>query len=120
MRLGLALLADLRDAELSKGYAANPHELGRMLECQTILTVGEMVMHASLARKASSEHLEFMRLDYPAVDPPEWHKLLPMRRDRGEVTTRELPLDYHLQAPYSSTYEENYRAHSGLEGQGGQ
>ena len=117
LRLGLQLMAELRDSELGKGYAANPHELGRMLECETIFTVGEMVMHASLARKASSEHLEFMRLDYPAVDPPEWHKLLPMRRDHGEVTTRELPLDYHLRAPYASTYEENYRAHSGLDGQ---
>jgi len=42
-----------------------------------------------------------MRLDYPALDPPEWRKLLPMRRDHGEVTTGELPLDYHLQAPYA-------------------
>ena len=83
----------------------------------TIITVGEMVMHASLARRASSAHLDFTRLDYPAVDPPEWRKLLPIRRERGEVTTRELPLDYYLRAPYASTCEENYQVHSGLGGQ---
>lgn len=113
LQLGLRLLAEVRESELARGYAANPHELGRVLECHTILTVGEIVMHASLARRASSEHLDFRRLDYPAVDPPEWHKLLPLRRDREEVKTREVPLDYHLQPPYASTYEENYLAHGG-------
>jgi succinate dehydrogenase/fumarate reductase flavoprotein subunit len=116
LRLGLGLMAELRESELGRGYAANPHELGRMLECQTILTVGEMVLHASLARRASSEQLDFRRLDYPAVDPPEWHKLLPIRRDGEGVATREVPIDYHLQPPYASTYEENYRAHGGLTG----
>ena len=118
LRLGLELLAQLRESEAARGYAANPHELGRILECQTILTVGEMVMHASLARRASSAHLDFARLDFPAVDPPAWRKLLPLHREGGEVTTRELPLDYHLRAPYASTYEENYRAHCGLDDQG--
>jgi succinate dehydrogenase/fumarate reductase flavoprotein subunit len=117
LRRGLQLLAELRESDMDRGYAANPHELGRLLECQTIVTVGEMVMHASLARRASSAHLDFTRLDYPAVDPPEWRKLLPIRRERGEVTAREVPLDYHLRAPYASTYEDNYRVHSGLGGQ---
>ncbi len=114
LRQGLRLLSELRHSELDRGYAANPHELGRMLECHTLVTVGEMVIHASLARQASSEHLEFMRLDYPHVDPPEWHKLLPIRRDADEVATREVPIDFHLRPPYASTYEENYLAHSGL------
>jgi succinate dehydrogenase/fumarate reductase flavoprotein subunit len=113
LRLGLRRLAELRHSELERGYAANPHELGRMLECHTLVTVGEMVIHASLARRASSEDLGFMRLDYPLVDPPEWRTLLPIRLNSGDVTLRELPVDYHLQAPYASTYEENYTAHSG-------
>jgi succinate dehydrogenase/fumarate reductase flavoprotein subunit len=112
LRLGLRRLAELREAEMTRGYAANPHELGRLLECHTILTVGEMVMHASLARRASSAQLDFRRLDYPALDPPEWHKLLPVRREHGEVVSRDLPLDYYLRPPFASTFEENYRAHS--------
>ena len=45
--------------------ARNPHELMRTLECGVRLTVGEAMMHASLARKASSAGLVFKRLDYP-------------------------------------------------------
>ena len=114
LKVGLRLLSELRESELTKTYAANPHELGRVLECHTIITVGEIVIHASLARKASSQYLNFYRLDYPELDPPEWHKLLPIRLENGEVKVRELPLDYHLKPPYASTYEDNYSAHCGL------
>jgi len=114
LRQGLRLLAGVRHGELARGYAANPHELGRLLECHTLVTVGEMVIHASLAREASSENLEFRRLDYPQVDPPEWHKLLPIRVDGDGATARDVPVDYHLRPPYAATYEENYETHSGL------
>ena len=112
LRLGLRRLAELRESELAGGYAANPHELGRLLECHTILTVGEMVMHASLARRASSEQLDFRRLDYPVVDPPDpqagAHTARPRRGDRPRPPARLLP-----RPPYASTFEENYRIHSG-------
>ena len=117
LRLGLRRLAELRESELARGYAANPHELGRLLECHTILTVAELIVHASLARRASCAALDFARLDYPD-EPPEWHKLSTVRRDGGagddpadgDVTAGELPLDYFLRAPCASTYEDNYRA----------
>ena len=114
LQTGLRLLAEVRRSDLPRACAANPHELGRTLECDTLVTVGEMVIHASLARRASSDQLGFRRLDHPAVDPPEWRKLLPIRREADGVAAAELPLDYHLRAPYASTYEENYAAHSGL------
>ncbi len=114
LQAGLRVLASVKESELAMAYAANPHELGRVLECHTILTVGEMVMHASLARQASSRYLNFHRLDYPAVDPPEWHKLLPIRLEDGQVKRGELPLDYDLKPPYASSYEENYQAHCAL------
>jgi succinate dehydrogenase/fumarate reductase flavoprotein subunit len=68
---GLRLLRELREAEASRVYAATPYELGRALECETIITVGEMVIQACMARKASNRFLNFVRLDYPAMDPPE-------------------------------------------------
>jgi succinate dehydrogenase/fumarate reductase flavoprotein subunit len=114
LKAGLRLLNSVRESELTKTHASNPHELERVLECHTIITVGEMVIHASLARKASSRYLNFYRLDYPEVDPPAWHKLLPIRLEEGQVKVRELPLDYHLKSPFGSTYEENYQAHCGL------
>jgi len=114
LKVGLRLLKELRESEAATASAANPHELKRILECQTLITVGEMVIHASLARKASSALLNFSRLDYPEVDPPQWHKFLPMKLEDDKVRVRELPLNYHLRPPYAPTYEENYKLHCSL------
>jgi succinate dehydrogenase/fumarate reductase flavoprotein subunit len=111
LNLGLRLLKELRTTELASAYASNPHELGRLLECHAVITVGEMVMQASLLRRAGNSILDFHRLDYSAMDPPDWNKLLPMRQENGKVASRELPLDFHLKAPHASSYEENYKIH---------
>ncbi len=118
LREGLRLLADIRESEAATVGAANPHELMRAVECLSIITVGEAVMHASLARKASSDLLEFHRLDFPAVDPPEWRKLCTVRMTAQGPVPGELPLDYHLRPPFASTHEENYRLHSEAEREG--
>ena len=83
----------------------------RVLECFSILTVGEMIMHASLARKASSKWLNLYRTDYPEVDPPEWNKLIVTRLENGEIKFHELTRDYYLQSPNASTLKENYERH---------
>ena len=105
---GLQLLADLRQTEFAAAYASNPHELGRLLECESLITVGELVLQSSLARRASSQYLDFYRLDYPVTDPPDWEKLLPVKLANNQVTVRELTLTHHLEPPYAPTYEENY------------
>jgi succinate dehydrogenase/fumarate reductase flavoprotein subunit len=112
LRVGLRLLQEMRESEATTVTAANPHELAHALECGALITAGEAVMHASLARRASSDLLGFVRLDYPEIDPPEWHKLLPIRQIDAEIEVRDLPLDFHLQPPYAPTYEENYHLHS--------
>ena len=71
-------------------------------------------MQASLARKASSALLDFKRLDYPKVDPPEWHKIVTIRQENNTVKVDELPIKYWLLPPYSPNCEENYRKHSEL------
>jgi len=114
LRMGLKWLASIRESEAAQAYARNPHELWRTLECLSRITVGEMVMHASLARKASSKALDFKRLDFPEMDPPEWTKFIVTRLENGEVKVSELPFDYWLKPPYAPTYEENYRQHCGL------
>jgi succinate dehydrogenase/fumarate reductase flavoprotein subunit len=73
-----------------------------------------MIMHASLARKASSEVLSFKRLDYPETDPTEWNKFVTIRLENGEVKAGELPLNYWLLPPYAPTYKENYEQHCSL------
>ena len=114
LQLGLEWLEGIRESELSRAIARNPHELMRTLECGVRLTVGEAMMHSSLARKASSEGLGFKRLDFPEVDPPEWNKLVTIRRQDGGVKTKDVPWDYWRRPPYSPRHEDNYAAHCGL------
>jgi succinate dehydrogenase/fumarate reductase flavoprotein subunit len=116
LQLGLEWLDGIRRSELARAHARNPHELMRTLECGVRLTVGEVMMHASLARKASSDGLCFKRIDYPDVDPPEWDKLVTIRQDGSAVKTRDLPWDYWRRAPYAPLQADNYAAHCGREG----
>ena len=73
-----------------------------------------MIVHASLARKASSSALDFKRLDYPDMDPPEGEKFVTIRLENGEVKLGELPFNYWLLPPNAPTYRENYERHCGL------
>ncbi len=113
LKMGLRLLRELKETELTSAYASNPHELGRLLECSSLVDFGEAMMQASLARRASNTILDFHRLDHPEMDPPEWNKLLPIKQVDGKVNARELPLDYFLKPPFAPSYEENYKAHAG-------
>jgi succinate dehydrogenase/fumarate reductase flavoprotein subunit len=65
-----------------------------------------MVLHASLARKASSAALNFYRIDYPELDPPEWNKYVTIKLESGRVTSGELPLKYW------GDMKANYEAHN--------
>jgi succinate dehydrogenase/fumarate reductase flavoprotein subunit len=112
LKLGLWWLNNIRESEGARAYARNPHELMRTLECFVRLTVGEMIMHASLARKASSRG--FKRLDYREMDSPEWNKFITIKLENEKVKIGELPLNYWLKPPNAPTYEENYKKHCGI------
>jgi succinate dehydrogenase/fumarate reductase flavoprotein subunit len=112
LQMGLKWLGSMRESELASAWARNPHELGRTLEALAQATVSEIVLHACLARKASSRFLNFKRTEYPQMDPPEWNKFVTVRLEDGTVRTGELPLNYWLLPPNAPTYEENYREHS--------
>jgi succinate dehydrogenase/fumarate reductase flavoprotein subunit len=108
LKIGLKWLKELEEQEAATLYARNPHELGRCLESLSLITLAEMVMHASLARKASSVWLGFQRSDYPALDPPEWHKWITTKLEGDQVKVGELPIDYW------GSLKENYEVHCGL------
>ena len=95
LTMGLDALADIEENWVPKLYALDPHKLMRGLEDTSILTYGQMVLHGSLARKASSNYLNFHRIDYPAVDPPDWAKHVTVKQVAGKVVTGERPLDYY-------------------------
>ena len=117
---GIRLLRELRGSEATLAYASNPHELGRVLECETIMTIGEIALQASLARKASSSFLNLARLDYPDIDPTAWVKNIVLKKVGDRVESGELPLDYHLLPPFAPSYAENYQLHCGMASAGTQ
>ncbi len=108
LNLGLKWLDEIKEGEAAELYARNPHELMRALEVLNIHTLGEMVIHASLARKATNARLGFERSDYPEKDPPEWRKWITTRQTDGKVKVDELPLNFW------GPLKENYEAHCGL------
>jgi succinate dehydrogenase/fumarate reductase flavoprotein subunit len=114
LKLAEKWLNDISGTEASNVYARNPHELQRTLECLVRLEMSQMIIQASLARKASSIELDFKRIDYPEMDPDEWKKYITMKSMNREMTFGELPLNYWLKPPYAPTYEENYERHCAL------
>lgn len=106
LKIGLLWLNDIEHNEASKGYATNPHKLMRLLEVKDILTCSRMIINACLARKASSSFLDFHRLDYPELDPPEWNKWVTVKLENREVKIGQLALDYW------GPLKKNYEAHN--------
>ena len=108
LKIGLTWLDELKRGEAQTLYARNPHELMRSLEVLSLIEWCEAVMHQSLARKSSNPWLNFTRLDYPEVDPPEYHKWITIRQVDGAVKTSELPINY------GGDLVANYEKHCGL------
>jgi succinate dehydrogenase/fumarate reductase flavoprotein subunit len=111
LKAGLNWLGSIRESEASRAHARNPHELARTLECQSRITAGEMVMHACLARQASSRFLDFKRLDYRELDPEAWNKFVTIRLVDRSIKVGELPFNFWLRQPNAPTYRENYEQH---------
>lgn len=91
---GLDLLKSYETDFVPKLSCKNPHELMRTHEVLDILTVAQIVLHASLSRKSSSEPLCFIRNDYPQMDPAEDRCHIAIRQEDGHVVERRVPLDY--------------------------
>lgn len=106
LKIGLDSLVHIEKEWVPKLQALDPHKLMRSLEDLSLLTHAQIVLHASMARKASSRFLGFHRIDYPQLDPPEWHKLITVRQADGKVKVGE------LSTRYCGKLKENYEAHN--------
>jgi succinate dehydrogenase/fumarate reductase flavoprotein subunit len=106
LNMGLDTLKEIEEVFVPRLYALDPHKLMRSMEDLSMLAHGQMVLHASLARKASSRLLNFFRIDYPEIDPPEWSKFLTIKLENGKVKSGELPLKYW------GDMKANYEAHT--------
>lgn len=106
LNMGLSVLKEIEENFVPKLYANDPHKLMRSLEDLSILPYAQMILHASLARKASSRFLNFHRIDYPKLDPPEWNKFITIKLENDKVKIGERPLGYW------GNLKENYEAHN--------
>lgn len=94
LKEGLAAFKEVRENEVPKLCAANPHEFMRAVETLGLIDLGEVILHSSLARKASSKSLGFFRLDYPELDPPEWCKWVTVKMEEGEIKIGTKPIKH--------------------------
>jgi hypothetical protein len=92
--MGLAALKKIEKESVPMLYALDPHKLMRSLEDVSLLEYAKILIQASLARKASSMMLGFQRIDFPEMDPPEWHKYLTIKLENDEIKTGEKPQEF--------------------------
>ncbi|MBW1997575.1 MAG: FAD-binding protein [Deltaproteobacteria bacterium] len=112
LRLGEMWLDDIEANVLQEVYAPNPHILMRVLESYNMMVCDQLIIQASLARKASSKHLGFVRQDYPSLDPPDWHKFITLRQEDGVVKVGERPIGFW--GDLSEEYEKHNKDYRGF------
>jgi succinate dehydrogenase/fumarate reductase flavoprotein subunit len=110
--MGLDSLKEIEEVFVPRLYALDPHKLMRSIEDLSLLTHGQIVLQASLARKASSQMLNFFRIDYPQVDPPEWNKFVTIKLENGKVKAGELSMDYW--GDMKANYEARNKDYTGV------
>lgn len=104
LQSGAELLEYYQKEIVPKTYAANPHELMRLLEVFDILTVAQIIISACLARKQSCPKLEFYRTDSDENCPAEF--ICIHRDENGNVISEEVPLDW------AGDVKENYEKYN--------
>jgi succinate dehydrogenase/fumarate reductase flavoprotein subunit len=105
-KMGLGALEKIEKESVPSLYALDPHKLMRSLEDLSMLEYAKIIIHASLARKASSRALMFQRIDYPEIDPPEWDKFLTLKLENDKVKIGERP------QAFWGDMKQQYEAHN--------
>ena len=106
LKMGLEEIERIEKEAVPKLFAHDPHKLMRSIEDLNMIEQAKVIIHASLARKASSVPLSFNRIDYPEVDPPQWHKFLTIKQEDNQIKTGELP------PRFWGNMKEQYEAHN--------
>ncbi|MBQ8975722.1 MAG: hypothetical protein IJ072_08400, partial [Oscillospiraceae bacterium] len=83
--------------EMKMTFARNPHELTRVLECESRVTIGEIYLHLGLANIEAAQRgiPKEMQMFTKLVDG---ERVLSFKEDK-----------WWLKAPYAPTYLENYK-----------
>ncbi len=112
LNMGLDSLKYIEDQWAPQLYAPDPHKLMRSIEDLSMLTCAQFIIQSSLARKASSNILDFHRIDYPQVDPPEWGKFITVKLEDNKVQVGEKPFGYY--GDIKKNYEANNKDYTGV------
>lgn len=80
--------------KLSHLKAHNYHELMRCLEAQSLVTVGQIMTEAALARKESRQIPYHYRLDYPETNDEEWAGQILVWQENGAIQTAFHQMEY--------------------------
>jgi hypothetical protein len=114
-KMGLGALEKIETESVPSLYALDPHKLMRTLEDLSMLEYAKIIIHASLARKASSRPLMFQRIDYPTPDPPEWDKFLTIKLENDKVKIGEKPQAFwgDMKKQYESHNKDYTGVHKG-------
>ncbi len=112
LKMGLDALKEIEEVFVPRLYALDPHKLMRGIEDLSLLAHGQAIINASLARKASSRMLNFLRIDYPKVDPSDWNKFVTVQLENNKVKVGEMPLDYW--GDMKANYEARNKDYAGV------
>ncbi|MDR0858060.1 MAG: FAD-binding protein [Oscillospiraceae bacterium] len=97
-RHGLMWLDSIKKFEMQRTYARNPHELARVLEAESRVTVAEIYLYLCLANFESE------------AEDVSKDKLMFTKLINGELIRGYKEDGWWLKAPYKPTYKENYEA----------
>ncbi len=130
--LGLTWLDSIKKNEMQHTYARNPHELARVMEDETRITVSEMFLNAcrekvkwDAAEKEKKAKEAALHPEKKAEGKPKGGQsgtvtwggknpyIIQHLDEAGKVVTHDLEDNYWLKAPYAPTYLENYEAATG-------
>ncbi|NLO47248.1 MAG: FAD-dependent oxidoreductase [Clostridiales bacterium] len=91
LKMGLEEIERIEAEAVPQLFALDPHKLMRSIEDLSMIEYAKIIIHAMLARKASSAALGLKRIDYPEMDPPEWDKYLTLKLVNDQIQFGELP-----------------------------
>ena len=93
LKAGLEWMKSLRKNELGHTFARNPHELARLMEVETRMTIGEIFLHGGLSQLGGVPKGSYLFI----------------RLEDGRVLTETREPQYWLKGENAPTYLENYR-----------
>lgn len=111
-KIGLQALERIEKESVPLLYALDPHKLMCTMEVMNMLTYAQLIIKTSMARKASSDFMNFKRIDYPTLDPPEWNKWITVKQENGKTVIDYLPLNFW--GNMKGQYEAHNQDYSGV------